>query len=94
MAQTGLIQVRVDESLKKEVDILFADLGFDTPTAIRIFLKRALEHKGIPFEVASQKQKTELMPPVRSPFKYGSMSGRIWISDDFKEPLADFEDYM
>ncbi len=25
---------------------------------------------------------------------YGSLKGKIWISDDFDEPLAEFEDYM
>ena len=51
MAQNALIQVRVDDSLKKEADALFTDLGFDTPTAIRIFLKQAIKQHGLPFEV-------------------------------------------
>lgn len=51
MAQNGLIQVRVDETLKKEADELFTDLGLDTPTAIRIFLKQSLRQHGLPFQV-------------------------------------------
>lgn len=51
MAQNTLIQVRVDDSLKKEADALFSDLGFDTPTAIRIFLKQAIKRHGLPFNV-------------------------------------------
>jgi DNA-damage-inducible protein J len=51
MAQTSLIQVRVEENLRKEVDSLFVDLGLDTPTAIRIFLKQSLKRRGLPFEV-------------------------------------------
>jgi DNA-damage-inducible protein J len=51
MAQTSLIQVRVEENLRKEVDSLFVDLGLDTPTAIRIFLKQSLKWRGLPFEV-------------------------------------------
>lgn len=47
----ALIQVRVDEDVKTEVDNLFSELGFDTPTAIRIFLKKALEYQGLPFDV-------------------------------------------
>jgi len=54
MAQTSLIQVRVDEIFKKEVDGLFAELGFDTPTAIRIFLKQAVKWRGLPFEVNAE----------------------------------------
>jgi len=52
MAQTTLIQVSVDEDFKKEVDGLFEDLGFDTPTAIRMFLKQAVRRNGLPFEVS------------------------------------------
>lgn len=51
MAQSALIQVRIDDSLKKEADALFSDLGLDTPTAIRIFLKQAIKQQGLPFDV-------------------------------------------
>ena len=27
-------------------------------------------------------------------FEYGSMSGKIWMSDDFDAPLDDFKEYM
>lgn len=51
MSQNSLIQVRVDDTMKKEADELFASLGFDTPTAIRIFLRQAIDLQGLPFEV-------------------------------------------
>lgn len=45
------LQIRVDDDLKKEADTLFASLGLDTSTAVRIFLNAAIEHAGIPFSV-------------------------------------------
>lgn len=48
MATTN-IQVRVDEALKAEAEQLFADIGLDMPTAIRLFLKQSVIHNGIPF---------------------------------------------
>ncbi|MBD5475003.1 MAG: type II toxin-antitoxin system RelB/DinJ family antitoxin [Lachnospiraceae bacterium] len=45
------LQIRIDDSLKKEADTLFASLGLDTSTAIRIFLNAAIENAGIPFSV-------------------------------------------
>ena len=51
MAQSSLIQIRVDESLKKDAETLFNDLGLDIPTAIRLFLKQSLIHNGIPFAI-------------------------------------------
>ena len=50
MAATN-IQVRVDKSLKVEAEQLFADIGLDMPTAIRLFLKQAVINNGIPFPV-------------------------------------------
>lgn len=31
---------------------------------------------------------------VRRPFEYDSMSGKVWMADDFNEPLDDFREYM
>ena len=54
------LQIRIDESLKKEADALFASLGLDTTTAVRIFLNAAVENAGIPFSV----QHRELSPAL------------------------------
>lgn len=48
MASTN-IQVRVDQTLKFEAEQLFADIGLDMPTAIRLFLKQSVINNGIPF---------------------------------------------
>ena len=45
------IQIRVNDDLKAQADILFASLGLDTSTAVRIFLNAAVESNGLPFEV-------------------------------------------
>ena len=45
------IQLRVDDDLKSAADELFASLGLDTSTAIRIFLTMSIETGGLPFEV-------------------------------------------
>lgn len=47
----SLVQVRVDEQLKEEVTNIYEELGMDLPTAIRIFLKRSVQEKGIPFSM-------------------------------------------
>lgn len=48
---SSTIQVRVDDELKMKADELFKDLGTDTTTAIRMFLKQALAVNGFPFEI-------------------------------------------
>ncbi|MDR2360040.1 MAG: type II toxin-antitoxin system RelB/DinJ family antitoxin [Oscillospiraceae bacterium] len=58
---SALIQVRIDEKVKSKADALFADLGFDTPTAIRIFLNQAIRREGMPFEVAKPQYNAETL---------------------------------
>ena len=48
---SSLVQVRVDEKIKSDADQIFERLGIDLPTAVRIFLARAVMEKGIPFSM-------------------------------------------
>ena len=50
MATTN-INVRVDTELKRSAESLFNDLGLNMSAAITMFLKSAVSHDGIPFEV-------------------------------------------
>lgn len=77
MARTTLIQVRIDEEIKRKADTLFADLGFDTPTAIRIFLNQSIRREGMPFEVAKPQPNAETLAAMlegmeRYPKRYGN----------------------
>jgi addiction module RelB/DinJ family antitoxin len=48
---TKAIQIRLDPKLKKQADRILDNLGLDTPTAIRIFLRRVVVTRSIPFEL-------------------------------------------
>ena len=50
MATTNL-NIRIDEKLKKQAEVLFSDLGLNMSSAITVFLKSAVDHNGIPFEI-------------------------------------------
>jgi DNA-damage-inducible protein J len=58
MANSALIQVRVEPQLKSDVDNTLAANGLDIPTAIRIFLTKVQQVGGIPFEVRTYNAKT------------------------------------
>ena len=32
--------------------------------------------------------------PIKRPLKRGSAKGKVWMSDDFDQPLEDFKEYM
>lgn len=59
MAST-LVQIRVDEDLKNEATSIFEQLGLDLPTAFRIFLKKSVEERGIPFSMRINSEKKAL----------------------------------
>lgn len=46
----GVLQVRVDDDLKNQASAIYSELGIDLSTAIRMFLKRTVLEKGIPFD--------------------------------------------
>ena len=57
MATTNL-NIRIDENLKKQAEILFSDLGLNMSSAITVFLRSAVDYKGIPFEIRKTERKT------------------------------------
>jgi len=84
------LQVRVDDNIKMAADSLFSALGFDTSTAVRMFISAALENHGLPFEV---RRKTPLEDTKPRPV-FGSGRGKMWIADDFDAPLEELREYM
>ena len=45
------VNIRIDDALKQEADVLFDKLGLNMSTAFNIFIKTAVRQKGIPFEL-------------------------------------------
>ena len=58
------IQVRVDDGTKTAADALFASLGLDTSTAIRMFLMASLDNNGLPFTVKRRTPKADLLEAI------------------------------
>jgi len=79
------INIRTDAEVKKAAQELFARLGMDMSTAVNIFLRQAIYKNTLPLEIA---------PPSVNVAKVGGWEGKIWMSDDFDEPLEDFKEYM
>lgn len=62
----SLIQLRIDEKLKAEATDIFEKLGLDLSTAIRIFLTRSVEEKGIPFTMKLDTERYKAEAAVRA----------------------------
>lgn len=50
----SIVQIRMDSELRDSAAETFEALGLDLPTAIRIFLKKAVAVQGLPFEVRAE----------------------------------------
>jgi len=69
------LQIRIDDTLKKDADSLFASLGLDTTTAVRIFLNAAVENAGIPFSVQHRALPASLQEAVNDTRHHQNLYG-------------------
>lgn len=45
------LNIRVDDTLKKQAETIFSELGISLSTATTMFLKQVVRYNGIPFEL-------------------------------------------
>jgi addiction module RelB/DinJ family antitoxin len=78
------INIRTTNELKANAGQVLRDMGLDMSTAINLFLVQVVNKNAIPFEVSA---------PTRKHAKLGSWEGKGFVSDDFNEPMEEFEEY-
>lgn len=85
------LNVRVDESLKKQASELFADLGLDMSTAVNMFLRQAVMKDGLPFDVVREVPNADTLAAMaeveemkKHPEKYKSYTD---VDEMFRELL-------
>lgn len=84
---TTNINFRVDENLKKDADQLFSDLGLTMSTAITMFLKSAISHNGIPFEVKRKEPNAETVAAIEDVLNRKNLIGPFNSVDELLEDL-------
>ena len=65
MATTNL-NVRVDETLKKNAEELLNDLGMNMSTAVNVFLRQLVRVHGIPFEIKADVPNAETLEAINA----------------------------
>jgi len=58
--KTTNINIRVNEALKTEADILFKELGMNLSSAINLFLTQSVRNQAIPFEITKGSNKSSI----------------------------------
>jgi DNA-damage-inducible protein J len=75
--ETSIMQIRIDSNLKREATELFEDMGLDLPTAIRIFLKKSVKEKGIPFDLRQRAASNEAINAMLALNKGARRNGTV-----------------
>ena len=47
----AVINIRVNDEVKKEAETIFKSLGLNMSVAMNLFLKKCINEKGIPFDL-------------------------------------------
>ncbi len=79
------INICTDSELTAEAQSVLSDLGLDMTTAINVYLNQIVYCQGIPFEITKPRQKQA---------KLGGWEGKIALSEDFNEPMEEFNEYQ
>ena len=75
--------IRIDRNFKKEMDLLFKNLGINTTSAIMMFLKQCNREKGLPFIASMNKTNEKFLNIVKE--NMNSNSSFEDISEDFED---------
>ena len=54
----AVINIRVNDEVKKEAETIFKSLGLNMSVAINLFLKKCINEKGIPFDLKIPNKET------------------------------------
>jgi len=64
MANTSMT-IRTDKEVKQQASKIFSALGMDMTTAVNVFLRQAIRHNGIPFEIKADIPNAETIAAIK-----------------------------
>ena len=64
MSKTDTLNIRIEPTLKKEVEETLTDLGMNIAEAVTIFLRQVVLNDGIPFEIKRPKYNKETIDAI------------------------------
>lgn len=82
------LNIRVDDTLKQQAELIFSDLGLSLSAATTMFLKQVVRYNGIPFELradpfySAENQMRLSTAKERMEKKGGTVHELIEVEDD------------
>ena len=87
--QTTTINVRVDDSVKRSVEILFDSMGMNISTAVNMFFRQCLLEEALPFQPRA-KRKATLKEALREAQEQSIINGTSSMTlDEINEIIAE-----
>ena len=83
------LQIRLNDELKAKADELFASLGFDTSTAVRMFLTASIENNGLPFEVRHKPLSEEMKQAIYDSRSRTNLNGPYSSAEEAVRAMLD-----
>ena len=85
------LNLRVNEDLKKEADLLFKKLGLNTSTAINMFLTQCVRDQEIPFNPTMNRSRNRLIQSLKEVELIESGKVKAKKYDKFEDALKDLD---
>ena len=76
-----LLEIIIDENLRKQATDLYSQLGYDLSTAIRMFLTRSVQVQGCPFSIILPEENYKAMAAVEAMKRMSRNAERLGIAD-------------
>ena len=85
-----VIQIRIDKELKDLATKTFASMGLDLSTAIRIYLRKTVLEKGLPFNLKLQETQQKFDKAVKEAHEISKANGNDQMTlDEINEIIAE-----
>ncbi|MEG2000360.1 MAG: type II toxin-antitoxin system RelB/DinJ family antitoxin [Evtepia sp.] len=88
MAKTSNLNIRIDPSIKEQVEQLFSNFGMNVTDAVNIFLHQSLIYGGLPFEVKIDKPNAETIQAMENVKNGIGLSKAFTSVEDLMEDLS------
>lgn len=81
------VNVRVPDDVKSQADELFSELGMNTSIAINVFLRKAIECNGLPFQVRKESPNGTTKKAIEDSYDESNLSPRYSSTAKLMEAL-------
>ena len=70
------LQIRIDSKTKNAARKIFENLGLDTSSAIQLYFRQVINHRGIPFRIITEngftpEKEAQIIREAQEAIKYG-----------------------